>query len=130
MAILPAIGRDSAFLAILLFIIFARFAGETGIDKAADADHVALFEGGHIAADGGDTADNFVPGNARIDGAPAPFISRCVNVGMADAAIVYIDGDIFRARIAPVNGERRQRRVFAVSGVSGDFTHRTSISVA
>src|SRR5690606_36142062 len=65
-------------------------------DHAADADHIAGLEAGHLAADGADAADDLVPRHAAIQRA-APLRARGVQVGMADAAIRDLDLHVLRA---------------------------------
>ena len=79
----------------------------TGIYKTANTHLVADFVFGDFVADGGDSADNFMARHHGIH-RTSPFPTDLMDVGMADAAVLNIDGNIVRAGIAPLKGIRRQ----------------------
>src|SRR5690606_17287564 len=75
----PVVGADHAALAVLLQSFVAGRAVLAAADHAADADHIAGLEAGHLAADGADAADDLVPRHAGIQRA-APLRARGVQV--------------------------------------------------
>ena len=77
--------------------------GAVGIDHAADRGEVAGLELGDRGADLGDTADDLMAGDARIDGRHdlAPLIADLVEIGVADAAEQDLDLYVVFGWIAP-----------------------------
>ena len=71
-------------------------AGAVGVDQAADGGEVAGLEFGDGGADLGDAADDFVAGDAGVDGGhdAAPLVAGLVEVGVADAAEEDLDLDV------------------------------------
>ena len=120
------IGGDGAARAILLQSLFAARAGAAGIDQAADRGEVADLEAGHRIADGEDAPDDLVTGDARILRA-WPLAADGVQVGMADAAIEDLDGDVLRTGVAAVEGVGQKRLGGIVGGVAGAGEHGGSL---
>jgi len=110
------IGADEAALAILLQPFVAGGAALAAVDHAADADRVADLEGADMIANRGHMADDFVAGNAGIEGA-VPFGTDLVQVRMADAAIGDIDCDIMRTDGAAFDVEGFERLVGGVGAI-------------
>ncbi len=72
----------------LLEALLALGAGAVGVDHAADCGEVADLELGYRRADFGDAADDFVAGDAGVDGGhdAAPLVAGLMQVGVTDAA--------------------------------------------
>ena len=101
------VGAGEALFAVLLLALAAGRALRATIHHAADPDGIAYLEAGNAGADGADTADDLVAGNARELG-DMPFVAGRMQVGMADAAIKDVDLNIVVARRTPferVGGE-------------------------
>ncbi len=96
----------------LLETLPATWAGMVGIDHAADGDEVAGFVLRDGRANLGDTADDLVARDARVDRGHrlAPLVTDLMQIGVADAAEENLDLHVAVGRIAPrdrVGGERR-----------------------
>jgi hypothetical protein len=103
-----AIGLDHAGHAILLLALAAGRALAAAVDHAADADPVADLEAADIRAHRRHHARDLVTRHDRI-GRVAQVVLHDVQVGVADARVLDLDGHIVRARIAPVEVVGRQR---------------------
>ena len=55
----------------------------------------------------------------------APFVARQVNVGMADAAVFNVDGNVVLFRIAAAEVERRKKRRGLLDGESPGLSHES-----
>src|SRR5262249_2248794 len=97
-----------AALAKLLEARFAIRTGAIGIDHATDRREITFLEFFYVATGRHDTSDNFVTGHARISCCSAPFISRSVNVRMANAAKENVDLYAVGQWIAARERKRRQ----------------------
>ena len=87
----------------LLEARLALGAGAVGIDHAADCGEVAGLELRDRGADLGDAADDFMAGNARVDGGhhAAPLVADLVQIGVTDAAVENFDLHVVFGGIAP-----------------------------
>ena len=93
-----------------------------GVNQAADCGKVAWLELGDCGADLGDTADNLMSGNARIDsGHFAPLVADLMQVRVADAAEKDFDLNPVFARITPMDCGGGKWRFRACSSVSLRF---------
>ena len=94
---------ESEIRAELLEAGLALGAGAVGIDHAADRGEVAGLELGDRRADLGDAADDFVAGNAGVDGGhhAAPLVADLMEIGVADAAEQNFDLHVVFGWIAP-----------------------------
>ena len=101
------VSAGKAIFAILLKPAGAGLAVLTAVDHAADANQLADFESAYFVADSSDAANDFMPGDARVD-STAPFTFSGVEVGVADAAIKNIERNIGTAGSATVDFERRE----------------------
>ena len=79
MVVGAVIGKGRERFAELFEVVFARIALAARVDHAANAGQIAYFKVFDVVADGGDSPDDFVAGNARINGI-VPFVSRLVDV--------------------------------------------------
>ena len=116
MFVRTVIGKNDV-LAELLEIFVAAPAIPAGVDHAADRSQIAFFEFFHVPSDRDHTTDNLMAGHARIRGGAAPFITRGVNVRVANAAEQNVDLDIVRQRIAAREREWCERRFRRLSRV-------------
>lgn len=98
-----AVGLDVALQAVLLLTGRALLALLAGVDHAADADEVADLVLGDLGADLGDAADDLVADDLRV-GDGAPLAADGVDVGVADARVGDVDGDVLRADVAALDG--------------------------
>ena len=110
-------------LAVLLKVVGASGAAATRVDHAADADAVADLELSHLAAGGDDGADNLVAGHHREDAVRAPLGLDLVQVRVADAAVLDVDGDVVVAGRAALDGVRDDGRLRPQGGVGSDGRH-------
>ncbi len=87
----------------LLEARLALGAGAVRVHHAADCSEVAGLELGDRGADLGDAADDFVAGNAGIDGGHhvAPLVADLVEIGVTDAAVQNFDLYVVFGWIAP-----------------------------
>ena len=90
------------------------------VDHAAYGHRIADLVALDVRPHSRDTADDLVAGNIGIDGA-RPVRAGGVQVGMADAAIFDVDGDIIGAQGAAFEGEGRQRGIRALGGITDRF---------
>ena len=96
-AVLGGIGERGALVAVVLFAALAGGALAAGVDDDADGRDAAHLELADCAANGRDAADDLMAGNERIDRL-APFVADHVQIGVADAAVENIDGDLAWSR--------------------------------
>ena len=81
------------------------------VNRAADCDMVAGLELGDCGANLGDTADNLMSGNARIDRVrSAPLVTDLVEIRVAYATEKDFNLNVVFARIASRDRERNKRR--------------------
>ena len=66
---------------------------------------IAHFEFGHMVADGGHTAHNFMARHHGVLGV-APVIANIVKVRVAYATVKDVDDNIIRARVSPDKVEK------------------------
>src|SRR5207248_318174 len=88
-----AIRHPWSGFAIVFEPILTASARAIGVDEAAHAHEIACAVARHAAADLDDAADDLVTGHAWIRG-EVPLVSREMNVGMTDAAVLDIDADV------------------------------------
>src|SRR4029077_10142006 len=103
----------------LLQASLALWARAVGIDQAADASKVARFIFIDFRADLGDTPDDFMARDDRVNSGhdAAPFVTNLVEVGVADATEKDFYLDIVFSRTASRNRGGSQRRCGTASGV-------------
>jgi hypothetical protein len=80
---------------------------------------------GDVGADGGDDARDFVAGNDRVLG-ETPLRFDGVDVGMADAGELDVDGDVVRAGVAALDRRLAQVPRLIGGGVRGNSAHQQS----
>src|SRR5690606_6083574 len=97
------VGHHGAALAVLLEPGAALLALAAAVHHAADADPVAGLHVGDGAADLRDDAGDLVAGHHRKDGL-TPFLAHLVDVGVADARVLDLDGDVLRTELTPLDG--------------------------
>ena len=99
---------------------FALGAGAVGVDQAADRDEVAGLVLGDGGADCGDTADDLMAGDDRVDSGHelAPLVADGMEIGVADAAEEDFDLHVVFGWIAPRNCRGGKWRGRTGSGVS------------
>ena len=73
-------------------------------DEAAHADSVADFELAHLVPHGRHNSSDFVARNHGKDGflqVVGPFPTTLMDIGVANPAVLDVDGDIVLLRLAP-----------------------------
>jgi hypothetical protein len=120
--VFAVVGADEADFAILLVARPAACAGTAGIDQTADAGKLADVKVLYLVAHRAHAPHDLVAGHAGIDSV-FPFVTRGMEIGMADAAKEDVDLDIVRARFAPIKREGRERRAFGTSRICIYFAH-------
>ena len=112
------IGQRDAVFAEDFVTIEAGGAMVAGIEHAADGGEIAFLEILDGATDFGDATDNFVAGNAGVDGGHGvlPLVANLMEVGVADAAEENFNLDVLRAGLATLEGERSERSGCALGG--------------
>jgi hypothetical protein len=103
--LVAVIGERHADFAKLLLAGAAGFAAAAGIDEAADADDVARLPFLYVIADLDRTANDLVArdhGEDRV----APLVLHLVKIRVADAAIEYVDQNVVRFGLAPLDRPR------------------------
>jgi hypothetical protein len=106
----------------LLETVLALVAVTVGVNQAANCSKVTGLELGDCGADLGDTADDLMSGNARIDSwYPAPLVTDLVEVRVADTTEKDFDLNVVFARIASRDGSGGKRRFLTRSRVSLRF---------
>ncbi len=109
----------------LLEACLAFGADAVGIDQAADGGEIAGLELGDFRPNLGDAADDFMAGNAGVDGGhnAAPLIAGLVEVGVADAAEENFDLDVVAGGIAALDGVGSKGGRCAGDGIGFGFVH-------
>ncbi|CAH0291894.1 hypothetical protein SRABI106_03534 [Rahnella aquatilis] len=82
----------------------------TRIDHTTDTDGVAHFEARDFRANLFHASDNFMPRNHRIN-ALMPFITRLVDVRVANTAVQNVDHNVGITRVTANKIMRRKRRI-------------------
>ena len=126
--VVGVVGERRTVLAVLLEPGATAAAVAAGVHHAAHADVVADLVLGDVGADGGDDAGDFVAGHDRVVG-NAPLGFDGVDVGVADAGELDVDGDVVRAGLAAVDRGFGQVPRFIGGGVRGNGAHQQSSSV-
>jgi len=116
------VGHGRAFEAVLLQALGAGLAVAAGVDHATDTDQVADLVRGDLVTHRGDPANDLVAGHQRVHG-DAPFVARLVDVGMANATVEDLDGDVVRARGAALEGHGGQGAGRGLGGVTDGGVH-------
>ena len=114
-------------VAVLLFASFTAVADATGIDHTADGGEVADLELRDFSADGLYGSDNLVAGNHGVNGV-VPLVAGLMDVGVANAAEVYGDVDVFGAGLAVFVIKRGERGGRRMCGVAVSFNHVFEVS--
>ena len=125
-AVDPVVGADHALVAVLLLTLLARIAGATGIDDAAHANLVTDLVLADLLANRRDPADDFMPRHHRVDRA-APVVLGKVDIGVADAAVVNLDGNVIRAQGPTLDGMGSDARGFRLGGIGFNCAHTMSL---
>src|SRR5262249_23441265 len=98
---------DGALLAELLEPLAAGRALAAGVDHASDSGEIADLELLDLGADLRHAPDHLMPGDdGEVDA--GPLAASGVEIGVAHAAEQDVDGDIARARVAPVEAPLRE----------------------
>ena len=105
--------------AVLLSPGLAVVALAAGVDETADADVVADLVLGHLGADRGDDAGDLVAGHDGVVGL-APLALDGVDVGVADARELDVEGHVVRPDVAALDGGLGQRLGGRCGGVGGN----------
>ncbi|MNH15731.1 hypothetical protein D3C79_753500 [compost metagenome] len=116
------VGHGRAFQAVLLQVLGTGLAVAAGIDHAANADQVTDLVRRYLLAHRSDAADDLVPGHQRVHG-NAPLIAGLMDVGVANATVEDLDGDIVRARAATLEGHGCQGAGRGLGGVTDSSVH-------
>src|SRR5438876_8267112 len=113
-------------------ILFERrpavLTGAARIHHAPHGTQVTGPELGNAGADSSDAADNLMARHAGIN-CVVPFIPGLMQIGVTDPAVENFDFDIQRARFAPGNTKRSQRRSCALRCTSLDFGRSHGFSI-
>ena len=96
------VAEGGTFLAELLQLPLAAGAGAAAVHHAAHSRQIAHLEALHPGAHGGDTAHDLVARHHGIHGV-APLVPHLVDVGVADAAVGYLNLDILGADRPPLD---------------------------
>jgi hypothetical protein len=108
--------------AVLLETILAFGAVTVGVNQTADCSNVAGLELGNCGTHLGDTANDLMSGNARINcGHRTPLVTDLVEVRVADSAKEDFDLNVVFARITPGDCRGRKWRFRTRSRVSLRF---------
>eukprot|EP00961_Rhodomonas_salina_P162818 2193274-Rhodomonas_salina.3 len=108
-----SIGASVAARTVLLLVFLAVLALQAGVDHAANANVVAYLEVRHLAARCCDHANQLVTWHHRVL-REAQVVFNEVHVGVADAAVLDVEGDILIAR-------RIARHVHVLERVQGSL---------
>ena len=120
-ALEAVVGRCvSAVEAVLLLADIAVFAVAARVDEAADAGMIADLELGDLAADGDDDARDLMAGHHREDRL-APLLETLMDVGVADAGELDVDGHVEGPELASGDGVRDERCAGSRYGVCAGF---------
>jgi hypothetical protein len=117
--------RVDRIRAELLESCLALGAGAVRVDHAAHCREIPALELGDCGADLGDAADDFVPGDAGINGGHRvlPLVSDLVDIGVTDAAVEDFYLYVVFGWIAPRDRGGSQRRRRTGSEVSFRVVH-------
>ena len=109
----------------VLEVGLALRAGAVRVDQAAHRNEAAKFVLRGRGPNFGDTADDLVAGDDRVDGGhdALPLVTDLMEVGVADAAEEYLDLHVAFGRIASRNCGGGQRRDITDSGVGFRLVH-------
>ncbi|CAI8970677.1 hypothetical protein EMIT0P294_50214 [Pseudomonas sp. IT-P294] len=116
------ISHGRTFEAVLLQVRLTGFAAAAGIDHAADANQIADFVPGDIRTNGGNFAYDLVARHQRVNG-NAPLVAGLMDVGMTDAAVENVDGNVVSARAAAFEFYRGEGSGGRLGGVSDGGVH-------
>src|SRR6185437_2499792 len=116
------VSAGETVLAVVLFAGLAGIAVPAAVHHAADTHAVADLEALHVLADRRDGSDDFVARHGWVSRV-APFVAYGVQVRMAHAAELDVDGDVVRAGGAAFDGVRAKRLVGGLGGVGGGAGH-------
>src|SRR6478735_7546094 len=108
--VLTVVRLDAALAAEHFPARKALVTAHATVDHAADRDRVSDPVARDLVADSGDGADDLVARDVGVGG-PAPIIARGVEVGMADAGVGNLDGDVVGPQVAPLEGHWLQRLI-------------------
>ena len=124
------VGEDEV-VAELLEAGLALGTGAVRVDHAADRGKIAGLEFGDGGTDLGDAADDFMAGNAGIDGRhhAAPFVASLVEIGVTDAAEEDFDLHVVLGGIAPRDRGGGKWRSRTGNGVSFCFVHEMTFAL-
>src|SRR6185312_117269 len=120
--IAAVVGGDHAHLAVLLQTCQATWAVTARINKTTYTGGVPNFKFGYLAARFCNFSHYLVPGHHREYPA-SPFVTNLVNIGVAYAAISYLDLYIVWPRLPPVELKRFQRNVCFWRGITFCWYH-------
>jgi hypothetical protein len=111
-------------VAEILMIVLALKAAPAGVRKPSCADALADGETRHASADSIDAADDFVPGDERINDS-LEFAVNDMKIGAANAARADADADLTLARFEIAECDALKRSAFAdlLHGVGGEACH-------
>ncbi|MCY1426608.1 hypothetical protein D9M71_424310 [compost metagenome] len=101
----------------LFLMLGAGGALQAAIDLATDGNPVADLEAADIAAHCSDMADDLMAGHNGVYRV-VPVVVDLVGIGVADAAVSDIDGDVVRAQGPTFETERSEGRVGLVCSKS------------
>ncbi|MNH13829.1 hypothetical protein D3C79_734110 [compost metagenome] len=121
-AVQAVVGRGHAVGAMRFLVVLASRTLLAAVDQATDRDKIASTVTADGAAHGGDPADNLVAwytGKTR----GVPVVVHIVHVGMADAAVVDVDGDIVVTQRPTFETHRLKRRVGFMDAVADTCGH-------
>ncbi|MNO95323.1 hypothetical protein D3C76_869610 [compost metagenome] len=121
-AVQAVIGRCHALGAMRFLVVLASRTLLAAVDQATHGNKIASTVTADGAAHGGDPADNLVAWyTGKTCGVPV--VVHIVHVGMADAAVVDVDGDIVVTQRPTVETHRLKRRVGFMDAVADTSGH-------
>jgi hypothetical protein len=109
-------------LAKLLDSLTAVFATAARINETADSGVIARLKFRRFRARPLDATDDFVTRHHRVNRI-APIVVCLVYVRMTNAAIHYLNQNVFRAEFAPLEFKRLELRVGAFDRIPTCFKH-------
>ena len=133
--VLAVVGEDGLLaITVLLVAFLAARALAAAIYHAANSSGVTYLELGHLVADCGDSADDFMTGHHGVKSV-APLVARLVNIRVADAAEFDVDQDVggagFAMLVVPGCGiGRTVLRGIAFGGDHGRFSWGVGVNLA
>ncbi len=90
--VVTVIGLHISGAAEVLIATFARLAGSAGVHECADSNPISRLEIRNVLTDRSDQADDLMAWNHWV-GSLKPLVSRLVNIAVANARVLDVDGN-------------------------------------